>query len=78
MYIDKIVPELRSIVNDSSEGFGHHPSDNAYGTLVFQEKSGKKLPVMCGCGGSMWLCPKCKEVCLAEQASKERNRDEMF
>lgn len=33
---------------------------NAYGFVVtYDEPSQKFIPVICGHGGSMWLCPEC-------------------
>lgn len=44
--------------------------DNAYGEIVaIYKKYGttERLPVICGHGGSMWLCRKCKEGLLVNQ-----------
>ena len=44
---------------------------NAYGELVFiNEESGTTSPVICGHGGSMWLCRKCKDGILEDQRLK--------
>lgn len=41
---------------------GGSPGSNAYGTVMsWDEASEKWLPIMCGHGGSMWLCPGCAE-----------------
>ena len=35
---------------------------NAYGTVVCYDETNKKnIPVICGHGGSGWLCPECAE-----------------
>ena len=43
-------------------------TDNAYGELLFKnEKTGELSNVMCGHGGSMWLCRECKNKALSSQ-----------
>ena len=40
---------------------------NAYGTVVqYNEANLKNIPVICGHGGSMWLCPECAERIVQE------------
>ncbi len=35
---------------------------NAFGEVVdVNEKTGEILPIICGHGGSMWLCRRCKD-----------------
>lgn len=47
---------------------------NAYGELVYVQEDGKELPVMCGHGGSMWLCRDCKHRILKEQGDSNKER----
>jgi len=49
---------------------GYVYGNNAYGTLISVESNGKEYPVICGHGGSMWLCRNCKEQILREEKSK--------
>jgi len=39
---------------------------NCWGLVVSVQENGDILPIMCGHGGSMWLCPKCAEKLLRE------------
>jgi len=34
---------------------------NAYGSVLAENDDGSKFPVICGHGGSAWLCLKCAE-----------------
>jgi len=40
---------------------------NAYGTVLHQDDNGKTYPIICGHGGSMWLCPECADALLKEK-----------
>ena len=42
---------------------------NAYGEIVSVEQDGSEIPVICGHGGSMWLCRKCKTAILTSAPS---------
>lgn len=33
--------------------------DNYYGRILLEQEDGERLPVICGHGGSMWLCKEC-------------------
>ncbi len=47
----------RELVFNESHGFF---GENAYGRVMSWDKANQKLiPVICGHGGSMWLCEKC-------------------
>ena len=37
---------------------------NAYGSVLAEYDDGSKLGVMCGHGGSAWLCLECAKQCL--------------
>lgn len=44
---------------------GHLAERNAFGEIVdVCEHSGRIYPVICGHGGSMWLCRSCKDEIL--------------
>ena len=41
----------------------YHLDTNAYGLIVvWEEASQRDLPVICGHGGSRWLCQACAEA----------------
>jgi len=50
---------------------------NAYGMIVAEERVRpgfdlwRTLPVICGHGGSMWLCPSCAAKALIDQKMKD-------
>lgn len=48
-------------------------SENAYGEIMAEYDDGSKVPVICGHGGSMWLCRQCKEHALG-RAEKTAER----
>ena len=38
---------------------------NQYGLIVqYDEANEKHIPVVCGHGGSMWLCPECADAAV--------------
>lgn len=40
---------------------------NMYGKVLSWDKPSKKyIPIICGCGGSMWLCKKCADKIINE------------
>lgn len=58
-YIDKVIQRNREMINN--------PDVNAYGTLASLYTNGIEYPVVCGHGGSRWLCPECKDKILLMQ-----------
>ena len=49
-------------------------NENVYGQLLHEDEHGI-TPVICGCGGSMWLCRKCKEGILKKEAATETREE---
>ena len=43
---------------------------NAYGEILSVDKQGKQIPVICGHGGSMWLCRSCANKIMQEEVEK--------
>ena len=66
-YIEKHSDEDRKYHINS---MGKAAQENAWGEIVAVDENGKEYPVMCGHGGSMWLCRKCKDEILLEQAKQ--------
>lgn len=60
-YIEKRSEEDRK---HGINSMGTLARDNAFGEIVSVEDDGRELPVICGHGGSMWLCRACKEKIL--------------
>lgn len=48
--------------------------DNAYGEILSVEDDGREIPVICGHGGSMWLCRQCKIAILKDELIKKLER----
>lgn len=80
MYIDKVLPQRQYIkdkyLSDKKYNIRDTPHENnAYGTLAwaFTDSGGhaREIPVICGHGGSMWLCYKCKEDTLTKQKGQK-------
>jgi len=72
-YIEQLSKEERwhSRYKMDKTGISTLAQENAYGELVFiNEESDITSPVICGHGGSMWLCRKCKNRILEEQRIK--------
>ena len=46
-------------------------TQNAYGEIVAEYDDGKLLPVICGHGGSMWLCRACGEELIKQQQTTD-------
>jgi len=44
------------------------PKRNVYGTLYHRDDKGQDTVVICGHGGSMWLCEECKQDILAKES----------
>ena len=73
-YVEKIT-ELRAYIeNISAEDKTHNINSlgtlakkNAYGELVAEYDDGTEGHVICGHGGSMWLCRECKDKILSEE-----------
>ena len=63
-YIEKMSEEDR---RHKINSMGTLALKNAYGELVFVEEDGTELLVICGHGGSMWLCRECKDKTLENQ-----------
>ncbi len=61
-YIERISKEDRK---HGINSMGNLALRNAYGEILHRdEKTGKECPVICGHGGSMWLCRACKDTIL--------------
>ena len=45
---------------------------NAYGSVLAEYDDGSRMGVICGHGGSAWLCLTCAQECMEKQ-SKELN-----
>jgi len=43
------------------------PDSNVYGTILWVDEDGKEAPVICMCGGSMYLDYRCAQNILASQ-----------
>lgn len=50
---------------------------NAYGEIVDVEEGREDYPVICGHGGSMWLCRDCKNRILREVTALPAARNEI-
>ena len=74
-YIEQISNEERwhSRYKMDKTGISTLAQDNAYGEIVFVQEDGTELPVICGHGGSMWLCRKCKNETLKAQILRIKN-----
>ena len=49
---------------------------NRYGTVVhYDEANLKHIPVICGHGGSMWLCPECADRIVRESREALPDRE---
>lgn len=67
MYIDTS-PEIIQVATTYQSMLPDNVSkENAYGTLLHKDENGQITPVICGCGGSMWLCRICKEGILEQK-----------
>jgi hypothetical protein len=66
------VPSLNVSMRWSDSGpTGRDPEDNAFGELVYT-KAGFYGPIICGHGGSMWLCRHpCADNCRALEHVRE-------
>lgn len=51
----------RRVLDHENRRYIDNRRENAYGTVVMKNFSGKDLPAICGHGGSMWLCLDCAE-----------------
>ena len=46
---------------------------NAFGTILSENiKTGKIIDVICGHGGSMWLCKTCADIIIREDAKEDK------
>ena len=62
--IERISQEdLRFQINSK----GSLAQENAYGEIMSVEEGKPAVPVICGHGGSMWLCRECKDRILNQQ-----------
>jgi len=53
---------------------GPEGEDNAYGEIEARVGDGSYGPVICGHGGSMWLCRACKERILKANPETVRRK----
>jgi hypothetical protein len=72
--IEKRLPERDYIEQLSASDFeyqinskGTLAGNNAYGEITAVSDDGTEMPVICGHGGSMWLCRECKNSLLSER-----------
>lgn len=56
----KVVETSEYMVDETYRS--HAEKGNMYGKVLWwDEHNDKYIPIICGCGGSMWLCPECVE-----------------
>lgn len=72
--------EIRSVIENNKNTLTKHtifpPESNACGEIVSKcPDCNKSLPIICMCGGSMWLCRKCKEEILERENNKKQKGD---
>lgn len=75
MFVEKRIEGERDMIERISESerkYGINSRGllaylNAYGEMVSIYKDGTELPVICGHGGSAWLCRDCKDELLRKQ-----------
>jgi hypothetical protein len=58
----EIRAEIRTLLATQYEG--NIDNRNAFGTVLAQMADGQLGPVICGHGGSMWLCAQCAQAIL--------------
>lgn len=47
-------------------------ADNAYGLVLSEQEDGERIPVICGHGGSSWLCHGCAVTMLRAENPVQR------